>query len=684
MNLTNRIFLSFFILLLTINTCFGQITIHGKVLNRDTKEAISYVNIGVTGSGIGTLSNLDGTFSIIIPQKNAHDTLVFSALGFWKKAVPVKMLNQQKDYSIYLVQKDLLLESVIVTQKQEKFKHYIAGNTHFNGGTLEEDTINAGRSIALLIDVNKEQREKGFEFPLFLESARIRIFRNNLSSCRFRIRFNTVDSLTGEPGDDFIQQSIITESTAKNGWIEFNLSALKKQIDKPFFVTFEQILDLKDRIILAESYRKFIHDYPEKVKYDTIEFEGKKEVHQILKGSGIDLPGTFVAISNAKSVTNSNSCFVREVSLGQWKKVRGILCATVTLSNQIVALEKTAGQEMPCKENSAECLTENYCRDFMSETGMNGMQVCISVNNKVRLSLALGKADFENDVAVTDSTRFRINSISKSVTSLALVKLLSENKLDLDAPVQNYVPSFPVKQFPVTTRQLAGHLAGFRDYNEHNLNDYVRQEHFENATQALAVFKNDTLLFKPGTRFNYSTFGWNLIGAVIEGITKESYVDYMRKNIWQPLQLFHTTADDITRNIPARSKYYDALGDEINLGDLSYKYSGGGLLSTAQDLVKFGNELLNGTLISSKWKSVLFDTQFTLDNKKTGYGLGWYIGKDKNGHRTFYHSGDSFGGSSCLVLYPDDNIVIAFLGNSQAGVNFNTEKIGELFYNKKR
>ena len=96
--------------------------------------------------------------------------------------------------------------------------------------------------------------------------------------------------------------------------------------------------------------------------------------------------------------------------------------------------------------------------------------------------------------------------------------------------------------------------------------------------------------------------------------------------------------------------------------------------------MKFGNEILNGKYFDQKEKMILFKSQTTLDNEKTGYGIGWYIGLDKNGHRIWYHSGDSFSSSSHLMIYPDDNVVVAFLSNCQDGAAFDVQKIGELFY----
>ena len=660
-------------------TTYGQKIIKGKILNRTTLEPIAYANIGIKNSNVGTISNLDGSFLLLIPQKLINDTLTFSSLGFGKKIIPAKSLTLAKNITVYLNEKIVSLKAVVVNSKKEKTETFEPGNPIFKGGVLEADTTYAGRSIALLIENKEPNFQKKLNFPAYLEKARLRIFRNNLKVCKFRIRLNAVDSLTGQPGEDILQESIVMESSMKNGWLEFDLSHLNYEISKSFFVTFEQILDLGDRTVIANEYREFIAKHPDNLKIDTIEIDGKKEIIKKFTGSGIDLAGTFIGIATSKSAAEQYACHIRETSFGEWKKVRGIVAATVTVSSQ-VSQPVNENNDPECKNRVAECKAEKLCKDFMDDNGLNGMQICVSKKNKVIWNASLGYADIVNKIPVTDSTKFRINSISKSMTSIALIKLIAENKLNLDSPIQKYVSSFPIKPYPITTRQLAGHLAGFRDYNENDLTDHIRTEHFENATQALKIFKDDTLLFKPNDKFYYSTFGWNLIGAIIEGISGESYLSYMSKNIWQPLKLSNTCGDNTKDKITNKSKFYDATGEENELGDLSYKYSGGGLLSTANDLNKFGNELLHGTYVDTKLKKILFQTQYTTDKKETGHGLGWYLGKDKNGHRMWYHSGDSFTGSSFIIIYPDDDMVITFLANSQAGVVFDIEKIGELFY----
>ena len=671
-----RSFVFLFVLLLLQHTSNAQKIIQGKIISSDNHSPVAYANIGIINTGIGTISNADGSFSLLIPARLLNNTLTCSSLGYGEKNIPLPLLHAKKDIVIYLKEKTGLLQPVIVSSKKEKDKLFDLGNGASRGGVYEPDTTYSGRSIALLIDDKNEPAGK--KFPVFIEQAKLRIFRNNLDTCKFRIRIHDVNPATGTPGEDLLQQSIVVASSLRNGWLKFNLSDLNIYINKPFYITFEQILDLPARTAIANGYRDFIRKHPNRLKTDTVIFEGKKELVQKLSWGGVDLPGTFIGIASTASAMENNTCYERETSFAEWKKVRGIVTALVTVSKQPDPVVKE-NTEQPCGNNKA-CLAEKMCKAFMEESGMHGMQLLVSKGNKPAWKINLGYADAENKLPVTDGTQFRINSISKSLTSLALIQLAAANKLNLDAPVQQYLPALPAKPFSFTTRQLAGHLAGFRDYREDDLTDIIRTKHYNNATAALDIFKDDSLLFKPGEQFHYSGFGWNMIGAVIEAVSKQTYAGYMLQHIWNPLTLRSTTVDDINNRSPNRSKFYDAAGEVNDLGDLSYKYPAAGILSTAEDLVKIGNELLHGNFIDPTLKATLFATQHTAGGIATGYGLGWYTGKDKNGHRIWYHAGDMFSSSSYLIIYPDDDLVIAFLGNGQEGAAFDVEKTGELFY----
>jgi hypothetical protein len=308
---------------------FAQITISGKLLNKETNEPIPYANIGIMNSNVGTISNPDGSFSILIPAQQIQDSLTLSALGFGRGKIPVPYFFTTKDATVFLNEKPTVLDELLITDKKEKNKIYEVGNRSVSGGVLETDTTYSGRSISLLIDKTKED---DIQFPIYIEKASLRIFRNNLSSFKFRVRLNELDTLTAEPGIDLLQKSIVLESSMKNGWLDFDLSQLRHVVYKPFFVTFEQILDVNDRTKIAEGYRDFMREHPDRLEVDTVVFNGKKEVRQTIKRGGIDLPGTFIAISG-KAI--EHTCYVRETSFAEWKKVRGVVTAYVTLSNQV-------------------------------------------------------------------------------------------------------------------------------------------------------------------------------------------------------------------------------------------------------------------------------------------------------------------------------------------------------------
>lgn len=257
--------------------------------------------------------------------------------------------------------------------------------------------------------------------------------------------------------------SVVVESTLRKGWLEFDLSHLKILITKPFFVTFEQILDKHDRTVIADGYREFMQAHPDRLVIDTIEFEGKKEPHLMIKRGGIDLPGTFIAISSKDWATQRHTAYTRQTSFAEWVKVRGIVTAMVSVSNQPVTRRE---QPKPCSDKDTICKATKLLETFIDETGVNGMQVCVSKNGETKWLGLFGDSNSQGQTPVTAQTKFRINSISKSITSLALLKLVSEGKLDLDAPVQNYLPEYPTKKYPITARQLAGHLAGIRDYQK--------------------------------------------------------------------------------------------------------------------------------------------------------------------------------------------------------------------------
>jgi len=293
-----------------------------------------------------------------------------------------------------------------------------------------------------------------------------------------------------------------------------------------------------------------------------------------------------------------------------------------------------------------------------------GLAVAVGVEGRLVWSQAFGFADRERLLPATRTTRFRIGSVSKPLTAAAVALLHEKRLLDLDAPIQRYVPSFPGKEFPITTRLLAGHLAGIRHYRGE---EFRIRRHYATVLEGLEIFRDDPLLHPPGTRFAYSSYGWNLIAAAVEGASGEEFLSHMDRQVFGPLGMAHTEADRAEAEIPERTRFYERDGEgpiaEAPPVDLSCKWAGGGFLSTPEDLVRFGSAHLEGGFLKEETLELLFTSQRTSSGEETGYGIGWKVQGDPKRGRLASHSGSAVGGSAVLALYRDDGAVFAMAAN---------------------
>jgi serine beta-lactamase-like protein LACTB, mitochondrial len=314
-----------------------------------------------------------------------------------------------------------------------------------------------------------------------------------------------------------------------------------------------------------------------------------------------------------------------------------------------------------------------------------GFSIAVGVGGTIVWSEGFGLADVEQQVAVTPLTRFRLGSVSKMLTAAGLARLVEQAEVDLDAPVQRYVPAFPEKRWPITTRQLAGHLAGIRHYLPTDFTGPLKgAPHFESVSQALAIFQNDPLLFEPGTKSAYSSYGWNLISAVIEGASKQEFLAYMAGAVFEPLGLRSIAVDHVYAFVPHRTRFYqtDPRGALLHAPyvDNSYKWASGGFVATPEDLVRFGAAHMQPGFLRQSTLDLLFTSQRLRSGEETGVGIGWRIGRDRQGRRILHHAGTIEGGRTVLMMFPDAKVVVAMAGN--ALVDFGEEeamRIGGMF-----
>ena len=321
-----------------------------------------------------------------------------------------------------------------------------------------------------------------------------------------------------------------------------------------------------------------------------------------------------------------------------------------------------------------------YIQDSLKTSKIPGVSITVSVNGEVVWSEGFGYADLEQNVPVTSETKFRVGSVSKPLTAAGLALLYEKGKINLDTLVQAYVPSFPQKRYPVTLRQLAGHISGIRHYRGQEM---ILAKRFSTVEEGLSIFRDDSLLFEPGTRFSYSSHAWNLISAAVEGASKEDFLGYMKRQVFLPLGMANTIADYTDSLIAGRARWYttDSLDHVINAPyvDNSYKWAGGGFLSTTGDLVKFGNAMLSGSILKPSTTAMMFTSQKLKDGRETNYGIGWFVRKDRNRRQVVSHTGGSVGGTAHLLLYPEQQLVVALLVNSDNRFIHHAQEIANMF-----
>jgi serine beta-lactamase-like protein LACTB len=307
---------------------------------------------------------------------------------------------------------------------------------------------------------------------------------------------------------------------------------------------------------------------------------------------------------------------------------------------------------------------ERVVREAVEQQRVPAVSAAVADRFQLVWSGAFGLADIENNVRATTGTVFRLGSISKPITAVAAMQLAEQGRLDLDAPVQKYVPVFPQKPWPITPRALLGHLSGIRHYRSPE--ELLSTRHYYDLIEPLKIFADDPLEFEPGTKFRYTTYGYNLLGAVVEAASGMRFMDYLRKHVIEPSGAERIQADDVYRIIPNRARGYRRTPagtiENCPLADTSNKIPGGGMVATAEDLVRFSLALLEGRLLKKQTLEQMFTSQKTRDGRSTGYGLGWYV-SERAGRKWVEHSGSQPGTSTNLLILPDRGLVVAVLTN---------------------
>lgn len=327
-----------------------------------------------------------------------------------------------------------------------------------------------------------------------------------------------------------------------------------------------------------------------------------------------------------------------------------------------------AGAQYPTYRPGAQQEAAAAARSLLEERGIPGAQVTIlryDDDRDIFLELAYGFAHVDSARAVTTDTRFRIGSISKLLTAGASALLWQEGRLDLDAPVRRYVPEFGVTDPGVTPRRLAGHIAGVRHYVP---GDFTRApQRFTDVIDAVALFASDSLRSAPGTTYLYSSFGYNLLGAVVQRAAGKPFDAYLRERLLVPLGLEAIIPERSDSAIPDLAAGYarrpdGSLRSEPRT-DLSDRWPSGGYLASAYDVAFLGALYHHSSHLNERGHDLLVTPMQTADGRATGVGFGWRIGTDAKGQVVYHHGGASVGGRAMLVVWRDVPLAVAITTN---------------------
>lgn len=312
-------------------------------------------------------------------------------------------------------------------------------------------------------------------------------------------------------------------------------------------------------------------------------------------------------------------------------------------------------------------------RAALAAQNLPGLSVAVGSGREIVWAEGFGWADFEQRLPVSPRTRFRIGTASVALTSAAVGLLMEHGQIDLEAKIQAHVPEFPEKQWPVTLRQVMGHLSGVR--NDGGDEGPLFAVHCERPLDALPSFKDRPLLFEPGTRFHYSSYGWILASAAIEAAAGEPFLGFMRRQIFEPLGMNDTVADSATAVLPERAtSYFPRFAADPLYGlhlmrdiDLSCYAGSSAFLSTPSDLVRFAIAIDSGQLLQPATVTRIQTSQRLASGQETGYGLGWDLETAAvAGQQTplVGHNGETLGGMvASFMTLPEHGITVAVTSN---------------------
>ena len=307
---------------------------------------------------------------------------------------------------------------------------------------------------------------------------------------------------------------------------------------------------------------------------------------------------------------------------------------------------------------------EEFVAAGMKSDRIPGMTIGFSAGDYTWVK-GFGYADLENKVPATAESVYRLASITKSITGEAVVQLAERGQLDLDAEIQTYVPDYPKQKWPVTVRNLLTHTGAGQTGSGLGTEQVTTKE-------IVARIAKYPIQYEPGTRYDYQTSGYNLLGAAIENVTGQTFEAYLRENVFAPAGMRDTRMDDVRGLVPNRVRGYDLADGEVKNApfvNVSSRFAGGGLSGTVPDLLRWARAAFAGKIVSPKWIDEMLKPFVTKSGRYTGlgdgdeyYALGWIV-KPVNGSFSVHNEGSQKGTATALIYFPEKQLAIAAAAN---------------------
>ena len=327
-----------------------------------------------------------------------------------------------------------------------------------------------------------------------------------------------------------------------------------------------------------------------------------------------------------------------------------------------------------------------FCQAELADQPMPGFSIAVVVDDQLVWSEGFGTAHVESGDLATGSTIYRIGSVSKPVVGTALMQLWEQGKVDLDADIRTYIPTWPPKaKGTITVRNLLTHTSGIRHYAG---DEFLSMKPYESLEEAMGIFKDDPLLFEPGTQYSYSTYGFNLVANIVENVSGMPIGTYMARNVYEPAWMNSTALEDQRAIQQGRAGWYEHTrgGELVNAPyvDLTNKYAGGGITSTVEDLCRLHIAYARGRLLQPATIDSMYTSQRLKDGSPGGYGLSWRVREvelpDGQVVRQVSHSGGSVGANTLFVRYPDQGFAVAVVANHRANLGRIVEGVTRTFH----